>query len=381
MKILYVTTVNIGENSGVRKKIYGQIKEMRKENLEVEILSPFDNHIGISKTEEEFTPLCKLKKGVLNYLDLSKKIYKYVYEYSVEGDFDAIFVRYSLSDWNFLKCLRRLHAKCIKIFIEIPTYPYDREYDSKVWFKRIGLYIDRMYRKRLHQYVDIIFTPSPKQKSIYGIKTIFFENGIDLDSVEKRNYKGRKENSLRFIAVANINPWHGYDRVIKGIAKYYKEGGNLDIVLNVVGEGPDLSNLISLTQDLQINDKVVFHHKKYGKDLDEIYNNSDIAISSIGFFRLDSIPRTILKTREACLKSIPFVSLKGDPTFDKDFKYAFMVEDKDEPVDIEAIVEWFSKLNTEEYIQSMYNFAVKNLGWNRTFKPVVEKIKKEIRND
>ena len=40
MKISYITTVDISTNSGVRKKIYGQIEAMRGSGLEVMLIAP-----------------------------------------------------------------------------------------------------------------------------------------------------------------------------------------------------------------------------------------------------------------------------------------------------------------------------------------------------
>lgn len=386
MKISYITTVDISTNSGVRKKIYGQIEAMRGSGLEVMLIAPKDSYIvvlGKSKDgEEEETVLGKYSgKGLFRFFNLAAVLYKKALIHVVGNDIDAVFIRYSISEVSLIKTLKTLKERSKKIFIEIPSYPYDLEYNNKQWYKKIGLYIDRIYRKKLKKYVDVIFTPSPKQEDIYGIKTVYFENGISTKDVQVRNYIGFKENTLRFIGVANLNAWHGYDRVIKGIAKYYEKENKINFLFNIVGEGVELVNLEKITEELGLQQRIIFHGKKYGRELDEVYDNSDVAVSSVGFFRLDSIPRTSLKTREACLKGVPFISVKGDPVFDNDFKYMYLVEDKDTPIDVEGVYNWFKTLSSDIYLEEMYQFAVKNLSWEETFKQPISVMKKIIESD
>lgn len=383
MKILYITTVDISENSGVRKKIYGQIEVMRDSGIHVVLIAPKNSEIvalGGQNKKAVFLGNYSLR-GPLRFFSLIKVLYDKAYEYALKNSIDGVFVRYSISDIFLLRMFRKLKTKGVKIFIEIPSYPYDLEYANKQWYKKLGLFVDRAFRKKLKKYVDILFTPSPQQKDIYGIKTVYFNNGIDISNPEKRDYVGLREKALRFIGVANLNGWHGYDRIIRGIAEYYQNGGEVDFIFNIVGEGMELPNLKRITVELEVEEKIIFHGKKYGKDLDEIYENSDIAISSVGFFRLDSIQRTSLKTREACLKSIPFVSVEGDPVFDENFEYIYIVEDKDTPIDVSSIYDWFVKINKENYIDEMYDFALKNLGWDQTFKKPISVIKQLLEND
>ncbi len=386
MKVSYITTVNIGENSGVRKKIYGQIEAMRENGLEVILIAPRGTDIVALKQievgKEEVTILGEYNnKGFFRFFNLVTVLYKKALIHTVENNIDAVFIRYSISEISLLKTLKVLKEEHKKIFVEIPSYPYDMEYDNKQWYKRVGLYIDRIYRRKLKKYVDILFTPSPKQKNIYGIETVYFENGISTKDAHVRNYMGFKENTLRFIAVANLNAWHGYDRVIRGIAKYYEKENQINFLFNIVGDGVELANLKKITEELGLEQRIIFHGKKYANELDEIYNNSDVAVSSVGFFRLNSILRTSLKTREACIKSIPFISVEGDPVFSSDFKYIHLVEDEDTPIDVKAVYNWFKTLNPDIYLEEMYQFAVKNLGWEKTFKKPVLVMKEVIEND
>jgi len=379
-KILYITTVDISSDSGVRKKLYGQIRVMRESGLEVALIAPHGDNIvvveGGARDEERMGVVASYRNtGPLRFFNLIRNLYKSAYELAHKDKYDAVFIRYSLAERCLIKMFRKLKEEGIKIFIEIPSYPYDLEYKNKQWYKKFGLYLDKIYRKKLKDYVDIIFTPSPQEETIYGVKTVSFNNGVNTEDIEERRYSGKKDGILRFIGVANLNAWHGYDRVIRGIAEYYKEKDEIDFIFNIVGEGIELSNLKDLVEELDLQDRVIFHGFKSGADLNEVYNNSDVAISSIGLYRVGEAPKLVLKAREACLKGIPFVAVKGDPVFDNNFDYVYFVKDEGSPLQVEEVYNWFVNLDPEKYLKEMNKFARENLDWRKTFKEPVSVMK------
>ena len=381
-KVLYITTVDISSDSGVRKKIYGQIRVMRESGLEVALIAPHKDNIvvveGGARDEERMGVVASYRNtGPLRFFNLTRSLYRSAYEVAHKDNYDGVFIRYSLAERCLIRMLRKLKKEGIKIFIEIPSYPYDLEYENKQWYKKFGLYLDKIYRKKLKDCVDIIFSPGPQEDTIYGVKAVSFNNGVNTEDIEERDYSGKKEGVLRFIGVANLNSWHGYDRVIRGIANYYKDKDDIDFIFNIVGEGIELSNLKDLVEELELQDRVIFHGFKSGKELDEVYNNSDVAISSIGLYRIGEAPKLVLKAREACLKGIPFVAVKGDPVFDEDFDYVYFVKDEGTPLQVEEVYNWFVDLDSEEYLEEMNKFAKENLDWRETFKaPIL--IMKEV---
>jgi len=96
------------------------------------------------------------------------------------------------------------------------------------------------------------------------------------------------------------------------------------------------------------------------------------------FIRLGETPRLVLKAREACLKGIPFVAVKGDPVFDEDFDYVYFVKDEESPLQVEKIYNWFIDLNSEEYLEEMSKFAKENLDWRETFSKPISVMKEVI---
>jgi len=131
VKLLYITTTNLDEDTGVKKKIFGQIKAIGNSGVEVHLLASQRDRI-VLRQEEKVSLLNRYNnRSFLRYFSLRKNLYKLAYTYAVENDFDAIFLRYSLTDFFCLRMLRKFKKSSVKIFIEIPSFPYDFEFDSK----------------------------------------------------------------------------------------------------------------------------------------------------------------------------------------------------------------------------------------------------------
>jgi len=109
-----------------------------------------------------------------------------------------------------------------------------------------------------------------------------------------------------------------------------------------VEEGEVLSALRQLTSNFGLNRYVVFHGTKTGEELDKIFDESDIALGSLGNHRKG-------------LNSNSAESL----------------------VNINKIVEWYEELthNHPDYSTEMRKYAEEHLSWDAKMKPVIEKIK------
>ncbi len=373
MKVIYLTTTNVSEKSGVMYKIRGQVNAMRKEGFEVDIIYPKNNLIE-RENLKGVKPLCQFKDlPVLRFFTMIQKLYLCSQLVVEDEGYSGVYIRYSFFDKFFFNFVRHLKKLGVKVFLEIPSYPYDAEYRNKNMLKKLSLFIDKYYRKKVSKYIDYCFTPSKVSYDIYGMKTMFFGNGVSVDSVPKRKQKQTNKNELKLIAVANVFPWHGYDRVVKGIAEYK---GSKRLVFHVVGDGFDIKNLRRLVGDLNLEKKVIFHGKKFGKDLDEICNSSDIGVGAIAMHRLNVKNVSSLKTKEYCLRSLPFIALEGDSDFKKDFDYVFHIESSSKPVDMEEVVNFFARVSKKNYINDMREYAEKFLSWDSKFKPVIDIMQK-----
>lgn len=375
MKILYFIPMEIKNFDGISKKVLYQVVALRKLGIEVEICCEDIKKNKIFR--KIFNSNITLEKSVSNIITKQLLYYKYeqTLKYVLENNFDVIYIRYVyMANPCFIKFLKKIKEKNIKIIVEIPTYPYDKELIHKDMIRQIKYFIERKYREKMCNYVDKIITFS-NDDEIFGIKTVRISNGIDPNEILIINKNIKKSiNEINFIGVAGIAFWHGFDRFILSMAEYYKNVPKEIVKFHIVGDGDKetVNALKNLIKENKLEDYVVFYGYKSGKELDEIYNKSDIGIGSLGAYRKKIYKSSALKSREYCGKGIPFVLGELDDSF-LECKFIYNVPNDNSLFSIKEIIEWYKNLNmTSEEIRK---YAENNLSWDIQMKKVIEGIK------
>ena len=93
---------------------------------------------------------------------------------------------------------------------EIPTYPYDNEYAGFPLATRLGIQVDKVFRKTLAEHVNAIVTFSDHHH-IFGQRTIQISNGVDFDSIPLKKTVSKNTSVIHLLGVAEVHYWHGYD--------------------------------------------------------------------------------------------------------------------------------------------------------------------------
>lgn len=261
--------------------------------------------------------------------------------------------------------IRKINPQ-IKILYEIPTYPYDGENPFAISKKHFLFLIEKIFRRYLHFYIDRIVTFS-QDDFIFNTPCIKISNGIDL---KKINIIHKKEHSgIHFCTVATIGNWHGIDRFIKSLLHYKIS----DLKFFIVGGGNPIviSNLQALiAKDNYLKDTVIFCGIKTGKELETIYNLTDIAVSSLGIHRIGLKAVQSLKNREYTAKGLPFIIGFTDHDFINS-KFIYQVPSDESLLNLPAILTWYANLQCkpEDIAKEAHRFS-----WDKQ----IDKILKEI---
>lgn len=195
-------------------------------------------------------------------------------------------------------------------------------------------------------------------------------NGIEVSSVPIRKTPAFDGKNLELLCVAQVAKWHGLDRLVKGMAEYK---GNMNVRLHVVGDGSEVPNLKKLVSDLELENSVMFHGFKMGKELDEFFDKCHIAIGSLGLHRIGVSEGSILKVREYCARGIPFIYGSMDKDFREGFPYLLNVPPDETPIDLDAVSSFaYRRLSDTEHSVKMREYAKENLDWLIKMKRLVE---------
>ncbi|MBQ6719169.1 MAG: glycosyltransferase [Oscillospiraceae bacterium] len=288
-----------------------------------------------------------------------------------------IYIRKPLLDnglHKFLKQFRKKYPKT-KILLEIPTYPYDKEMITGV--KDYPLYWKELiYRNKLQQFVDRVVTYSD-DKTIFGIPTICIQNGVNVTEHPIRETKANTDE-IHLIAVASFQKYHGYERVINGLAEYYRHNGTRKIVLDMVGGGDELAEYRKLTELLNLQEHVVFWGPKHGEKLKQVFDQADIGLGSFGFYKIGLTVASSLKLREYLARGLPVIGGSRQDLFTEEtFPYYLEFPNDASNLDMERIIAFYNQVyrndeTYEEVVQRIRKYAEENVTWKKTFAPVME---------
>lgn len=348
MKGLFLIFHGFEAFNGISKKIRYQVKALKECGLEMHTcwLDDTDNHKRRMVDESIIADYGFGIKGKI----LKRIEFDSIVHYVQKENIDFIYVRYvhnaSPFSIRLMKLLKKIGAR---IVMEIPTYPYDQEYKGLPFVYQRILFIDKCFRQHLARYVDKIVTFSDYD-IIWNRPTIRISNGIDFSEIPLRGPKNDTAHSLQLIAVATMHPWHGFDRVIAGMANYYRthtDTHDYKVYLNIVGFGvPELVD--SYKKDVakhQLEKYIIFHSALYGKELDAVFEQSDMGIGSLARHRSGIDKIKTLKNREYAARGIPFVYSETDDDFEHQ-PYILKAAPDDSPLDIEKVIRFYQSLKT-----------------------------------
>ena len=381
MRILFLIYHGFSEHSGISKKIHYQVKGLRENGHDVRLCYYDFNSEGHR---------CRYVNGDIikdygsgSWAAIRQRIdYSCIYDYCVREGIEFVYARcfQNANPWliTFFKKLRKAGIHAVT---EIPTYPYDQEFKNFEWKMRMGLKVDQLFRKKLYQQMDALVTFSDAER-IFGQRTIRISNGVDFDSIPLLNNDNVNGNdngngngvhrALHLIGVAEVHPWHGFDRLVAGLGEYK---GETPVYFHIVGGvHPNHMNnvFLPLIEKYHIKDNVIFHGTLFGDELTKVFNQCQFAIGSLGRHRSGITVIKTLKNREYATRGIPFIYSEQDSDFDHQ-PYVLKAPADESPIDIQQIIDFIDRFSMKpEDIRK----TVEHLTWKIQMQRVIETIVK-----
>ena len=377
-KILFIVYHGFAEHSGISKKIHYQLKGLRENGHEVHVctydIAPSGDRIRYVDGEA----LQNFGKGRLASLR-KRMCYNAIVDYVRDNHIDVVYAR-SFHNANpfTIRMFRRLKALGVRTAIEIPTYPYDQEYNGFSLQERLELKVDQLFRHKLARQTDAIVTFS-QDEQIFGQRTIRISNGVDFDSIALwRPTPHATPSEFHLIGVAEVHYWHGFDRLIHGLGEYYKQPRETTVYFHIVGGiGPSemydskhAPGFHELVERYGLQQYVIFHGTKFGQELDDCFNQCDFAVGSLARHRSGVRSIKTLKNREYAARGIPFIFSEDDEDFN-DRPYIMKAPADESPVDIESILRFNESLKMDS--QAIRD-SIRSLSWTTQMQKVIDEL-------
>lgn len=301
--------------------------------------------------------------------------------------YDFIYFRRGTTfDLNFIKYFKQIIKANpnIKIFMEIPTYPYDGEYLGGIKSKAI-LFIDRFYRRKVYKIINrVVVLRTSNEKKLWNIEAINIVNGIDFDEV-KPILDMKQDKFITISCIAKFSPWHGYERIIQGLSEYYKRGGKREIRILMCGEGCETEKYIALTKKLNLEGHIEFFGFLNSEQLESIYSMSDFGCCSLGRYKSNLNVIGDLKSRDYLARGIPIITgCDIDVLRNRKFQYNVSFPNDNTPLDFDKIISLYDSINKFDRKQVMNEIretSKKLIDMKITFKPVVDEALRALKND
>lgn len=363
---IYYKKIDKNNLTGIDKKVLWQVEQLNTEGFKCELIS--NSYEGKSKLQKGINlVLARIPYGNANPKWKWEKKFKEI-DYIYFRRPDAI----TKPLLNLLKRIKKENHN-IKIIMEIPNYPYDQELGLNLINKPL-LIKDRYNRKKLIKYIDRIAVQNNISR-IFGIKTICFTNGIKIDEIKVREPIDSDYNeTINICAVASLEPWQGYERIICGLADYYKKGGKREINIKIAGSGSETEYYKNKVKEAKLDERIKFLGRLSKDKLEKIYNESDLALDAFGRYKTGNNLSTSLKSREYLAKGLPIITGCRTDVLTNEFKYYMEFPNNSSNVNFDRIVSFYDDIyknkRKEEVIKEIREYAKNSCDISKMVKPI-----------
>lgn len=371
MKALFLIFHGFDKANGISKKIHYQVKALKECGLDINTcyydVSP-DGH-RLWKVDDKV--IADLGHGM--FAKVKKRFsFNSIAEYVLREDIRFVYIRsYHNANPFTINLVKKIKKQGAKVVMEIPTYPYDQEYITRSM--KFNLFTDRTFRYRLASLLDGIVTFSNAEK-IFGKKTIRISNGIDFDAIPMKTRTNDTDNILHIIGVAEVHYWHGFDRLIKGLAEYYRTNPDYKVYFHIIGPlsgEREREEILPVIREHGLEPYVILHGPLHDQGLDTMFEQADFAIGSLGRHRSGITHIKTLKNREYAARGLAFTYSEIDEDFDN-MPYIWKAPADESPIDIRQLINFQRSLDmTPQEIRD----SVRPLSWTAQMQKVINEMR------
>ncbi len=115
---------------------------------------------------------------------------------------------------------------------------------------------------------------------------------------------------------------------------------------------------------------MILHGARYGKELDELFEQADLGIGSLGRHRSGIDKIKVLKNREYAARGLAFTYSETDEDFDN-MPYVWKVPANETSMDIQKLIEFHQSIHLQP-IEIRNSIA--NLSWKHQMQEVINQI-------
>ena len=166
-------------------------------------------------------------------------------------------------------------------------------------------------------------------KNIMGKKVIFIPNSLD-----KMPNKLSKLDTNNITAVGRLSKEKGLDDLLRIFKKLISKKS--DLKLNIIGDGPEKDNLLNLSRELKLGDKVIFHGFQNKEYINEILDETSLYLMTS---HTESFGLVLIEAMSHGIPCISYTSAQGANEIIEDGIDGYLIENRDEDEYVNKVLE------------------------------------------
>jgi len=360
-------------NQGVVQKCEAYTQAFRAHGVETDVVWYSDKGLIFNDISIFQSLLCNRKKSAGHFLlfyALGDRFLRRSVDFS---RYDFFLIRHMPTHPAFLSLLKKAKKANpnLRIIIELPTWPYDAE--MKNWAARAMLRVDRLCRSQLKGVTDR-FLHYGTEREIWGVPTIFVQNGIDMSRIPKHVHHEQPKDLIRMIFIGSMGYWHGLDRLLQGMRDFLDRHAGTNLQLKVLGIGAESEEIRALVNRFHLGDAVQLIPPCSGEEFDAQMAQADLGIGTLGIHRIGIPLNSALKHRTYCAYGLPFIFAGEDADFPPEYPFCLRFPPDETPVSVGMLLDFLAQLR-EGYPDAalrIRDYADVYLDWSRKVQPVLD---------
>jgi glycosyltransferase involved in cell wall biosynthesis len=237
---------------------------------------------------------------------------------------------------------------------------------SKDPVRKLIYHINKPRIKALNKIADFIITLT-KDKTLFEKPAVFMTNGFDARRISVIDPHVTADPFVIIGVASDCAHYHGYDKVILGLAAYYRSNPKRKIYFRIISSllGYNITALKKLVDENNLNPYVEFCGSMDREELEKEFKKAHVGMGTLALHRVGLMHNYSLKHREYAAFGLPFVISKGDDVFENS-EFVFTVERDELPLDISEILSFYDELLTlyPDYPKAFRRFAEEKISWD-----------------
>lgn len=359
MEALFIANLELNENEGIYKKVLAQTKGLCHAVGSGHLITKSGTGCKVFSIDND--------KSEFKQISILEAANQYIKQWNVR----VLYIRHMVPSPKLIWFLRNAKKQGVKIFYEIPTYPYFAEQFRTSRLKHraiIKITLDIVFWPIIYNYIDkLVVIKSNSNVKMYK-KMAEITNGAFVDNIASKSYSDESKDCFSIVTVGTLYPYHGYDRVLRGLKECNEMIDGTTVEFNVVGSSQTIDDLKKMSNDMGL-EHVKFHGIKTTEELNSLYEDFDIGLGCLALHRRNANIDTTIKIVEYYCRGIPVVTSGISPMDQYCRNCTIHIDDTDAPIDIKQIYQEFCQLDDKK--KTISGIAKVKFSWDNIMNELI----------